>query len=67
MDTLDKLKDALRPSYETIDKIDQAEKLYWLYRIAKDNPKELEVAFLLEANMLQKSVIEQIKADDLIK
>jgi len=44
--------------------IKRAEDLYWLYRIAKDNPKELETAFLLEANKLQKKVIEKLEVKE---
>ena len=40
MDTIDKLKDALKYTIVTDEKIDKAEKLYWLYRLVKDNPKE---------------------------
>lgn len=64
MDTIDKLTRALRPTPSNIERLEKAEHLYWLYRIAKDNPMELQVAFLLEANRLQKSVIGELKDDD---
>lgn len=59
MGTIKKLKYALKPTIEKNEKFKKAEELYWLYRTAKDNPKELEIAFLLEANRLQKSIIEE--------
>jgi len=52
VDTIEKLKKALRTTLSTLEVCEQSENLYWLYRIAKDSPKELEIAFLLEANRL---------------
>lgn len=60
MDIIEKLKMAFNPTIRTIEKCDHAEILYWLYRTAKDNPKELEIAFLLEANRLQKNAIDEL-------
>lgn len=60
MDTIEKLKKALSPTLSTIELREKSEDLYWLYRTAKDNPKELEVAFLLESNRLQKKVIDEL-------
>ena len=63
MDTIEKLTKALRSTLSNIERLEKAEHLYWLYRIAKDNPIELQVAFLLEANRLQKSVIGELRED----
>lgn len=64
MDTIEKLTRALRPTLSNTERLEKAEHLYWLYRIAKDNPIELQVAFLLEANRLQKSVIGELKEEE---
>ena len=60
METIDKIKDALKLTIDINKKRDKAENLYWLYRLAKDNPRELEIAFLIEANKLQKSAIDDL-------
>lgn len=63
MDTIDKIRDALKHVVETKEKQDKAEKLYWLYRMVRDDPRELEVAFLLEANKLQKSALNDYESE----
>ncbi len=61
MEAIDKIKEALKPDKTVEEKVIAAEKLYWLYRKAKENPEELQIAFLLEANRLQKQVIDSVE------
>ena len=60
MNIIEELKQSLKTSTDTSEKCRQSEKLYWLYRQVKDYPQQFEVAFLLEANKLQKSVIDEL-------
>lgn len=60
MNIIKQLKQAFETTLYSDTLQEQSETLYWLYRMAKDNPKELEVAFLLEANKKQKQVIDRL-------
>jgi hypothetical protein len=59
IDLLTKIRKAFEPTLDTIEMLQKAEDCYWLYRTAKENPQALEVAFLREANRLQKTAIDR--------
>jgi hypothetical protein len=60
VDTLTKMRKAFEPTLDTLKRLEKAEEFYWLYRTAKENPQGLEVAFLREANRLQKISIDEL-------
>jgi hypothetical protein len=39
---------------------EKADSLYWLYRAACDTPEQIQLAFLLEANQMQLSLIDEL-------
>lgn len=65
MDAIMELRKVFKTTLFSLEeKQANAEALYWLYRTVKDNPAELQIAFLLEANRLQKNIIERLMQDE---
>ncbi len=60
IDNLTKMKKAFEPTSDIMERLQKAEDFYWLYRMAKDNPQALEILFLREANILQKTAIDKL-------
>jgi len=57
-DVMAAIRYALNPS---VGNEMRSEKLYWLYRTAKENPEQFQIAFLLESNRLQHESIDKLR------